>query len=54
MTNPASDPHYGSMLEALKARFWKTRTFYDDTDESVWGRGRTKRFRPEDYIRQRR
>ena len=54
MTNLASDPHYGSMLEALKARFWKTSTFYDDTDESVWRRGRTKRFRPEDYIRQRR
>lgn len=54
MTNLASDPQYGSLLAGLKARFWKTRTFYDDTDESVWGRGRTKRFRPEDYIRQRR
>ena len=53
MTNLAKDPQYGSQLDAMKARFWKTRTFYDDTDESVW-RGRTKRFRPEDYIRQRR
>ena len=54
MTNLASDSQYGSILVALKARFWKTRTFYDDTDESVWGRRRTKRFRPQDYIRQRR
>jgi len=54
MTNLASDPQYGPQLAAMKARFWKTRTFYDDTDESVWGRGATKRFRPEDYIRPRR
>ncbi|MCP4453291.1 MAG: sulfatase [Planctomycetes bacterium] len=53
MTNLASDPQYASKLSAMKARFWKTRTFYDDTDETVW-RGKTKRFRPEDYIRQRR
>lgn len=54
MTNLATDPQYGSKLAAMKARFWQTRKFYDDTDESVWGRGRTKRFRDEDYIRQRR
>ena len=54
MTNLASDPEYASMLVTLKDRFWKTRAFYDDTDEAVWGRGRTKRFRPEDYIRPRR
>ena len=54
MTNLASNPEYASMLVTLKDRFWKTRTFYADTDESVWGRGRRNRFRPEDYIRQRR
>jgi len=54
MTNLALEPQYGALLAELKARFWKTRTFYDDTDESVWERGRTERFRPEDYIRQRR
>ena len=53
MTNLASDPQYASQLAAMKTRFWKTRTFYDDTDESVW-LGKTKRFRDEDYIRQRR
>jgi len=51
MTNLATDPQYASQLAAMKARFWQTRTFYDDTDESVW-QGRTKRFRQEDYIRQ--
>jgi len=54
MTNLATDLQYGAQLAALKARFWETRKFYDDTDESVWGRGRTKRFRNEDYIRPRR
>jgi len=54
MTNLAFYPQYESLLATMKARFWKTRTFYDDTDESVWGRGRTKRFREQDYIRQRR
>ncbi len=53
MSNLASDPQYGSLLKSMKSRFWKTRTFYDDTDESVWGRGRTKRFREESYIRPR-
>lgn len=53
MSNLASNPEYATRLEALKERFWKTRTFYDDTDESVWSR-RTKRYRPESYIRQRR
>jgi arylsulfatase A-like enzyme len=54
MTNLATEPHYAALLTAMKARFQKARLFYDDTDESVWGRGRTKRFRPEDYIRPRR
>jgi len=54
MTNLAFFPQHQSQLAAMKDRFWKTRTFYDDTDESVWQRGATKRYRPEDYIRQRR
>ena len=54
MTNLAFFPQYQSQLAAMKDLFWKTRTFYDDTDESVWQRGATKRYRPEDYIRQRR
>jgi arylsulfatase A-like enzyme len=53
MTNLAPDPQYASQLAAMKALFWKTRTSYDDTDESVW-QGKTKRFREEDYIRPRR
>jgi N-acetylglucosamine-6-sulfatase len=53
MTNLAPDPQYASQLAAMKSLFWKTRTFYDDTDESVW-QGKTKRFREEDYIQQRR
>jgi N-acetylglucosamine-6-sulfatase len=51
MTNLASDPQYASQLAAMKARFWQTRAFYEDTDETVW-QGKTKRFRQEDYIRQ--
>ena len=54
MTNLISHPEYASRVEALKKLFWKTRTYYDDTDESVWQNRRTKSFRPEDYIRQRR
>ncbi len=54
MTNLAFYPQHKALLAALKARFWETRRFYDDTDESVWGRGRTKRFNKEDYIRPRR
>ena len=51
MANLAKDPGYASRLEEMKELFWKTRKFYDDTDESVWKRGATKRYRPEDYIR---
>ena len=51
MTNLVGDSAYAVRLEGLKKRFWKTRTFYDDTDESVWKRGRAKRYRPEDYFR---
>ncbi len=54
MTNLAENSAYASQLKALKERFQKTRVFYEDTDESVWLRGKTKRYRPEDYIRQRR
>ncbi len=54
MTNLATDPMYASQLEKLKERFWKTRTFYGDTDEDVWTPGSTKRYRREDYIRNRR
>ena len=52
MTNLVSDPRYAAQLKALKARFRKTREFYGDTDESVWTMRGTKRYRPEDYIRQ--
>ena len=54
MTNLATDSKHADRLTALKKRFWATRERYDDTDESVWKNGATRRFRPEDYIRQRR
>jgi arylsulfatase A-like enzyme len=54
MNNLVSDPAYASQLKQLKERFWKAREYYDDTDESVWDPRRTKRYRPEAYIRQRR
>ena len=37
-------------LEAMKKRFHERKTFYGDTDESIW-RGPTRRYRPESYIR---
>ena len=54
MKNLASDPVHAERLAALKLRFWASREFYGDTDESVWKRGKTKSYRPEDYIRARR
>lgn len=54
MTNLAMDLQCQDLLETMKKRFWAARKFYDDTDESVWGRGRTRRFDSEDYIRPRR
>ena len=48
-----ADPEYAPQVTALKERFWKTRTFYDDTDEEVWKRGGGDRFAAEDYIRPR-
>ena len=54
MTNLAANPVYAERLVQLKASFWKTRVFYEDTDEEVWKPGNTKRYRREDYIRPRR
>ncbi|MAG58319.1 MAG: sulfatase [Planctomycetes bacterium] len=51
MHNLAGDPKHAPQLAQMKARFWKTRKHYDDTDESVWKPGGGRRFRPEDYIR---
>ena len=51
MTNLATNPAYAKRLEEMKERFWKTRKFYDDTDESLWNPRNTKRYRAEDYIR---
>jgi N-acetylglucosamine-6-sulfatase len=54
MNNLADSKAHQVQLEEMKARFWKTRKFYDDTDETVWKTRGAKRFRPEDYIRARR
>ncbi len=50
MVNLAGDPKFADKLASMKKRYQKTKTFYDDTDESVWG-GRGERYRDEDYIR---
>ncbi len=52
MRNLVGDPKHAVLVSGMKARFWNTRKGYGDTDESVWKPGATKRFRPDDYIRQ--
>jgi len=36
MNNLAGNTAYASMVSELQQKFWQTRKFYDDTDESVW------------------
>ena len=54
MTNLADDLAHARRLSTLKDLFHKTKKFYDDTDESVWKNGRTKRYHPDSYFRKRR
>ncbi len=51
MNNLAQDPTQAERLAQMKERFWQTRKRYDDTDESVWKRGATKRFENDSYLR---
>ena len=53
MSNLAPLPEHQATLAKLKKRFQQTREFYGDTDESVWQRGRTRRYAREAYIRPR-
>ena len=36
MNNLFGNTAYASMVSELQQKFWQTRKFYDDTDESVW------------------
>ena len=36
MNNLVGNTAYASMVSELQQKFWQTRKFYDDTDESVW------------------
>ena len=51
MNNLAKNADYASLLSALQERFWKTREFYDDTDESIWDSPARNKYPQETQIR---
>ena len=53
MTNLIANADYAKQVAELKERFWKTRTFYGDTDEEAWKRGGGNRFPADAYFKRR-
>lgn len=50
MMNLAGDATFSEKLDSMKDLFWKTREYYEDTDEEVWKKPRKHQFDAEDYI----
>ena len=51
MRNLAKQSQFATKLASMKKRYWETKRFYGDTDESVWTNRRRNQFPEEDYIR---
>ena len=51
MANLAANADYASILTEMKKRFWETRKYYSDTDESVWDAPVRKKYPSEQLIR---
>ena len=53
MHNLANSPEHQATLAMLQNRFQQVRKYYGDTDDSIWKRGRKRRFARDAYIRPR-